>query len=704
MGTSSAMSTSNQYIKYKITVTQNSQNVANNYSNVTVTVRFYRTNTGYTTYGTGTVYCKINGTTYSASVSPSQKITNSGINLFSKTLNIYHNADGTKTLTCSAWISHERVTSSEQSYSQTLTTIPRASSITLSSSTTVMGNALTITISRASSSFTHKLTWAFGNTNGTIGTGLTTSGTWTLPLSLANQIPNATSGYGNINCYTYSGSTLIGSTSVRFYATVPTSVVPTIDSVTLTETTSGLATQFGGFVKGKSKVKGVISASGAYSSTIKSYSIKINGATYTSSSFTTDYLTGSGACVVTVKDSRGRTASKTVNYTCYDYTNPSISTFNVSRCNSDGTANDEGTYAKCTIKAVISPVNNKNTKTFKLLYKKISASEYTTVNLSNSNYTLDTSTIITGIDTESEYNFILQTTDYFITTSKSQNLSTAFTLMDFNASGKGVAFGQVSSFNGMEINMDLHANKGVWLSRNSDEEKNIWYRNLASSLGKTYDTDGVYPHQCRMYGGSQTNPNAIGWWDNAKTYNILFYNDYTQQLTYGNKGLYSPSPNGVYFDQYGNVITRQAMTTGNWNIINDGTTYFHVGWGDKLIYGGIGDIYQAKLLYENTSGTNGTITLSDSAENYTWLELCLRTSDGDRFSQRVYWANERKITLSASNYYETTIATYLKVAIVTINGKTITWAYNAEAGIKNESVSTVKKGNFIYIERVFGHK
>lgn len=131
MGKSGALSTSNQYVKYNIEIIQNSQSIANNTSNVTVKVRFYRTNTGYETYGTGTVYCKINGTQYSASVTPSQKITNSGIVLFSKTLNISHGTDGKKTLTCSAWIDiNAPLTSSEQSYSQALTTIPRYAKIT----------------------------------------------------------------------------------------------------------------------------------------------------------------------------------------------------------------------------------------------------------------------------------------------------------------------------------------------------------------------------------------------------------------------------------------------------------------------------------------------------------------------------------------------------------------------------------------------
>ncbi len=96
MGTSSTFSTSNSHVKYNIKINQNWQSVEGNYSNVSVWVDFWRDNSGYTTYGSGTCYCKINGTTYSASVSPSQKITSSGITLYSQTLNIYHEADGVK--------------------------------------------------------------------------------------------------------------------------------------------------------------------------------------------------------------------------------------------------------------------------------------------------------------------------------------------------------------------------------------------------------------------------------------------------------------------------------------------------------------------------------------------------------------------------------------------------------------------------------
>ena len=100
--TSEAFDTSNQFIKYTITVTENSYSVENNSSNVTVSINFYRTNTGYTTYGNGTVYCYIYDATYSQSVGPNDKITHDGIDLFTKTLDIPHNDGGTRTLNVAA--------------------------------------------------------------------------------------------------------------------------------------------------------------------------------------------------------------------------------------------------------------------------------------------------------------------------------------------------------------------------------------------------------------------------------------------------------------------------------------------------------------------------------------------------------------------------------------------------------------------------
>lgn len=131
MATSPDYSTSNQYIKYDITVNEVSTSIPNNTSTVRVRVWAWRTNTGYTTYGTGTCYCSINGTSYSQSISSSQRISyNSDTVLFDKTVTIPHNADGSKTIYVSASISHARFSSSTNGFNVTLSTIPRQATLT----------------------------------------------------------------------------------------------------------------------------------------------------------------------------------------------------------------------------------------------------------------------------------------------------------------------------------------------------------------------------------------------------------------------------------------------------------------------------------------------------------------------------------------------------------------------------------------------
>ncbi len=453
MATSSAMSTTNDKIKYKITITQNSQSIANNTSNVTVSVRVYRTNTGYTTYGTGTVYCTINGTQYTEAITSSDKITNSGIVLFSKTLNISHSADGSKTLATSARITHDQFSSSSQSYSQTLTTIPRATTPTLSASSVNMGASITINMPRASSSFDHTLTYKFGSATGTIGSDLGTSKAWTVPLSLASQIPSGTSGTCTITCKTYNGSTLIGTKTVSFTAKVPSSAVPTFGSVAVADTNSAYATQFGSLVQGKSKAKFTITASGAYGSTIKTYKTVIEGKTYTGASPTTAVLTGSGnvSASITVTDSRGRTATTTKTFYLIPYNAPSITVFEAVRTDAEGLENYEGMNAKVSVNFSLATASSKNTSSYKIEYKKQSASTWEEIQ-NGTGYSLNTSIITDAVfDGNSAYDVRLTVTDYFGSIARTTALPTAFTLIDYHSSGRGMAFGKVSEKEGLEI-------------------------------------------------------------------------------------------------------------------------------------------------------------------------------------------------------------------------------------------------------------
>lgn len=528
MATSSAMSTTNDKIKYKITITQNSQSVANNTSNVTVSVRVYRTNTGYTTYGTGTVYCTINGTQYTSAITSDDKITSSGIVLFTRTMNITHNADGTKTLATSARITHDQFSSSSQSYSQALTTIPRATTPTVSASSVNMGSDITISMPRASSSFDHTLTYKFGSATGTIGSDLGTSKAWTVPLSLASQIPNGTSGTCTITCKTYNGSTLIGTKTVSFTAKVPSSVVPSISALTVSDGVSGLSAKFGGYVQGKSKAKVTITAAGSYSSTISSYKTTVAGKSYTGSSFTSGVLSSSGTVTIstTVTDSRGRTASKSTTITVQAYTAPKITKFSVFRANADGSQNYESTSVSCAYAWSVSSVGSKNSNSYLFEYKAKAASEWIAIASGNS-YSINTTRIFSDIaPIDSSYDMRLTITDYFGSVVAFAEVPTAFTLLDFHSSGKGIAFGKVSEQeNQMEIDMDMDIYRNIYMGgvKRSNDEKNMYFQT-------TEDATNI--HNCKLYGGNGESVTSIGCWDTARNHGIWRYLSGTQNLVF----------------------------------------------------------------------------------------------------------------------------------------------------------------------------
>lgn len=457
---------SSSYYQTRLRYKANSNNISMNKTNITVQLQVRTTSSSYNTYGPNQT-TTIQGTALSAKAISSFSV-NTWVTFGERTFDVEHNSDGSKTVTLSGSFTTTATTGSYGNYalksgsvstSVILPTIPRASAPTLSASSIAMGSSLTITTNRVSDSFTHTLTYSFGSASGTIANNVGASTTWTPPIDLANQIPSATSGTCTITCQTYNGSTLIGTKTVTVALTVPSSVVPSISSIALSEAGS-TPSNWDCYVQNKSKLKVVTTASGSYGSSIKSYKITgIDSTTYASSNFTSNTLTGSGTKTITatVTDSRGRTATKTTTYTCVAYSNPSISNTSVARCNSDGTDNEEGTYVKYTFKASVSSVNSKNSHVFKIGYKETSSSTYTYVTIENDGYSLDKSNVVLSDITFSEnssYDFQFWVNDYFITTVAVQALGTGFTLMDFNASGKGMAIGKASEKDAFEVALD----------------------------------------------------------------------------------------------------------------------------------------------------------------------------------------------------------------------------------------------------------
>ena len=311
----------------------------------------------------------------------------------------------------------------------------------LSAATVEMGKSVTISTPAVNSAYRHTLRYAFGSASGTIATGIASSVSWTPPVSLANQIPSATAGSGTIYCDTYSGSTLLGTKSVSITLTVPGSVVPSAGtlSAALAEDTSGT----GLYVKGMGKAKLTLSgASGAYGSSITSYTITGGGWTATNGALTTGTLASAGniTFTATVTDSRGRKASTTRTISVIDYTKPGVAVCDVYRCDADGNRKKAGTYFAVEINASYSAITG-NTLSITARYKKQSESSYGTA----TNVTNNGKTVIGGgnIGASTTYDVLVTVADKYNSLLIQRTLSTKSVLQSFKRSA-GAAIGKVA--------------------------------------------------------------------------------------------------------------------------------------------------------------------------------------------------------------------------------------------------------------------
>ena len=529
------------YIKLRFSWTAGTQSVANNYTPVSWKLQLISSNSSARISSSASKdwSVTVNGTTKSGTntVGLSGGATKT---LASGNINIYHNSNGTKTFNYS--FSQELAITYSGTYigtksgsgSGTLNTIPRGSVLGTISAFT-FGNAVNIPITKYSSSFTDTLVISVGGTTiktiNDIDNGYDVSFSSAELSNIYAKIPSATSGTVTFKLTTKSGSTTIGTSTKTAKGTIPSTVKPTISSVALSEYVSGIASKFGAFIQSKSRISGTVTASAGSGSSIDSYKIVINGSTYTSRTFTTNVLNTSGTgsstntknrAVVTVTDKRGRTATSTTNFTVTAYTEPTISKFTVVRCNEDGSLNDEGAFALVNASATITSLSNKNDKSFILRYRVRGANSWTNIETYTSGYTYTaTNKIVPNISVDSAYEFQLTVQDYFNSNDPAEkvaSLSTAYTILDIKANGKGIAFGKVSTEDNVFDNgfkkTSLSDNTFMGGERRNDNEKNLFFQSTGT---------GEYNHNCKLYGANGASATSIGMWDSVNAHLIYRY-------------------------------------------------------------------------------------------------------------------------------------------------------------------------------------
>lgn len=452
----------------------------------------------------------------------------------------------------------------------------------LSAATVEMGKSVTINTPAVNNAYRHTLRYAFGGASGTIATGIASSVSWTPPVSLANQIPSATAGSGTIYCDTYSGSTLLGTKSVSITLTVPGSVVPSAGtlSATLAEDTSGT----GLYVKGMGKAKLTLSgASGAYGSSITSYTITGGGWTTTNSALTTGTLASAGniTFTATVTDSRGRKASTTRTISVIDYTKPGVAVCDVYRCDADGNRKKAGTYFAVEINASYSAITG-NILNITARYKKQSESSYgTAMNVTNNG-----KTVIGGgsIGASTTYDVLVTVADKYNSLLIQRTLSTKSVLQSFKRSA-GAAIGKVAELaNWLDVAWDtrIRGNLQVDGTISSADQYRIKWQTIPDGADLNDDAYKISGHY-RSPLGSNTILNAPPWVKGA----------FEMVVTGIADGTYCTQTVKDYRDNYTYVRTQSNWTTPwvwsdwTWHLIPaDLKSYAQLQSPNNLIHAG----------------------------------------------------------------------------------------------------------------------
>ena len=237
------------------------------------------------------------------------------------TINHDTNGNGTASYSASA-NTNWTLGSASLSGSFTLPRIARADNIT-SPMVYTIGATHTIRITQNSTSFTHTIRYTFGSLNGTIASNVKDSCTWFVPTTFYNEFTSGSSKTGTLYCDTYSGSTLLGTTSITAtFIPNSTTAKPTVSfnytSDSLSQTLTGNTK---GIIGGRSSINYTITGTPKHNATIAKYYLSNSSSNLPEVSKTGTLNNVSGNKYYTrVQDSRGLN-SDTLTITLSPYVN-----------------------------------------------------------------------------------------------------------------------------------------------------------------------------------------------------------------------------------------------------------------------------------------------------------------------------------------------------------------------------------------------
>lgn len=656
-----------------VSFTENSTNVTNNTSSITVSGSITETS-GAWSASAPKLHIYWNGVEKnSVSVTGLNRGQSGSV---SATFDVSHNADGTASGYAQAY--WDNGSSGTTAYTPNdgwattantpLTTIPRKS--TVSGGSGNIGSSTTITITRASSSFTHTLTYAFGSASGTIATKTTsTSVSWTIPTSLYAQIPNSQSGTGTITCETFNGNTSLGTNTCSFTATATEAATkPTVSlSVATTDSTSSTLTgNTSTLIKGVSTVACTWSAAIASGTGGSITSKTINNTTVSSSPYNITHCSTNSFTLKAVS-SRGYSNTVTKTLTLKDYSAPNVNFSSFKRTSATGDQLNivcAGTWWNANFGS------QANTMTIRYRYSTDNSTWGSWVSVTNSgtgnsiSFTLNP----TGFTYTNKYYFQFQFTDKVQTVQVNKEVEKGQPAFWINKTGfhSGDAFFEKGAIAPLIIKRTEAANAAVVRFDNTN--------GMLGAVGMTGTTGG----RLQRYNKDYT------------AYEVI------------DRSIVTNKTSKTYTDVNTNIPTNNTLAywNGAYNSSNSSNlTYAHQG------------TIQCKptVLYNNGTGTTGTITLSQSAADFTYIVVYYYANNDtgaaytpEHCSERIYSPNGRILSLNHIWWYSGGLL-QINAASKYINGKSITTKY--EKYINTNSISVAPPDSTrLQIYRIEGWK
>lgn len=535
--------------------------------------------------------------------------------------------------------------------------------------------------------------------------------------SVATQyasIPNAKSGaykvvvsYGNVAMTRDNGNTY----SIKGTET------PTLGSITYADTdttVTGITGNNQHIVQNKSNLKvSYTSATAKNSATISKHTFELNGVKKesTSATETVDFGKINSASnltlTVTVTDSRGLTSKTTKTITMLAYNTPTaIVTLN--------RLNNYEDESYLTVDGSIASVNSKNTMAIKYRYK-VSGGSY------NSFTTIgDRAKQTLSLDKNNAYIFNVVVTDAFGSTYNREYVlnkgkfplfidveKNAVGINDFPSDGEALKIKdgdlklekalngspRIQVSNG-SVSASLHVgaggvNRGIW-----DETDAKW---IVFNDGKD------------VYLNSNLYPMSKGF--NNETSNAEIFDDVAENESLHRSGLYSVNDSTTWY----NVINVRHR-----NGHSDGLDYglqirkafglnatMQVRSQNSKSWSGWEAIFRSKTLYDNTSGTTGTVTLNESVANFSYIEIYFKHNSAGFASQKIHSPNSKVVSLllawhSAENNLPLIQYVSKRVAITDTSITNI--SYGASNNRSDGYVWAGTDTNNLYIVKVVGYR